>query len=78
MKSLSPENGKPTIHQAATRVYLVREFPLVAPDRPSSAGVHGKSAVVLSGAVEHAVHNQRRGLELADIGDLEAPLHRQP
>src|ERR1700722_1809309 len=76
-EKLVSEDGKTTIHHAATGLKLVRQVSLVTPDSTSCPRVEGKGAVVLPGSIQNTIHNQGGGLKLAEIGNLEGPLHRQ-
>src|ERR1700722_15219425 len=76
-EKLVSEDGKTTIHHAATGLKLVRQVSLVTPDSTSCPRVEGKGAVVLPGSIQNTIHNQGCGLKLAEIGNLEGPLHRQ-
>ena len=77
MKSLLPSVAKPRFTMPQQACTLSGRVPLVAPDGPPGARVQSEGAIVLSGAVKHAIDHQRSGLKLAELGSLKRPLHRQ-
>src|SRR4029077_1225017 len=66
-----------SVVHAAADLQLVWQIALVTPKSASGARINGEGPVVLARAVDHAVHHERRRLELPEIAHLERPPHRQ-
>src|SRR6266404_6450083 len=59
------------------RLKFLRQISLIPPDGPSRARIDCKSAVILTGSIQDAIHDEGRGFKLAEIAHLKSPLHCQ-
>src|SRR5260370_1222537 len=75
---LVAKNGQAAIHASAAGPNISRQRALILPDRPARARVQREGALVLTRAIQHAVDNQRRRLELSARHGLIGPLRHQP
>ena len=71
------EHGEAAVDAAAADVHALGQVADVAPDLAPGAGVDRPRRVVRPGDVHHAVEDDRRRLELAELRGLERPLRRQ-
>src|SRR4029077_19702967 len=76
-KNLISENGQTSIDAPAAWPNVRWQQMLVLPNRPARTRVQSESAIVLARAIQHAVDNQRRGLEFSAGHGLVCPLWHQ-
>src|SRR5579859_4645428 len=68
------ENSEAAIHAAAAGTNVRGKRALVLPDRAARTGIESVGAVVLAGAVENSVHDERRGFKFSAGHGLVSPL----
>ena len=76
-KNFVAQNREPAIHAPAARTNVRGQLMLILPDGPAGARIERKRAIVLTGAVQNAVHDQRRGFKLSRRASLVHPLRDQ-
>src|SRR5579872_1161436 len=76
-EKLVAQRGKSAIHHAATRLNLIGQVALIAPDRAPGPGIQRECTVVLPRSIQDSVNYQWRGFKLAERRALKHPLRSQ-